>query len=179
MGSGDNVPQAPRSARWHLEGVRALHIRWDDAFASSPAVGQAATQACPLKTASTALCANRFDNKSYPAVKGYEVQRSLVVHCKQDPYDVYIGRPSKWGNPFEVGVDGTREQVIDLYEQWLLEQPDLLAALDELTGKTLGCWCAPRPCHGEVLTRLAVTLTVPDPWDTVVSVVDSSAVPPF
>ncbi|MEU6721661.1 DUF4326 domain-containing protein [Nonomuraea sp. NPDC046802] len=79
----------------------------------------------------------------------------LVVHSKRSHYDVYIGRPSKWGNPFVIGRDGNREQVIARYEQWLTEQPQLLAALHELTGKILGCWCAPRPCHGDVLARLA------------------------
>jgi hypothetical protein len=68
---------------------------------------------------------------------------------------VYIGRPSKWGNPFVIGLDGSREQVVARYEQWLHEQPDLVAALPELTGRVLGCWCAPKPCHGDVLARLA------------------------
>ena len=79
----------------------------------------------------------------------------LVVHCKRAAHDVYIGRPSKWGNPFVIGRDGTRDEVIARYEAWLLEQPELLAALPELAGKTLGCWCAPRACHGDVLARLA------------------------
>jgi hypothetical protein len=91
-----------------------------------------------------------------------------VVHCqgKQpgDGYDVYIGREirrygltaSKWANPYKVGRrDGTREEVIVKYEHWLLSQPDLMAALPELTGKVLGCWCTPKPCHGDVLVRLA------------------------
>jgi hypothetical protein len=79
---------------------------------------------------------------------------SLVVHCKREPFDVYIGRPSKWGNPFPV-VEHTREGAIELYEEWLLNNPVLLAALLELKGKILGCWCAPKPCHGDVLARLA------------------------
>ena len=79
----------------------------------------------------------------------------LVVHCKRAAHDVYIGRPSKWGNPFVIGRDGTRDDVIARYEAWLLEQPELVAALPELAGKTLGCWCAPRACHGDVLARLA------------------------
>ena len=79
----------------------------------------------------------------------------LVVHCKRAAHDVYIGRPSKWGNPFVIGRDGTRDHVIARYEAWLLEQPELVAALPELAGKTLGCWCAPRACHGDVLARLA------------------------
>ncbi len=78
-----------------------------------------------------------------------------VVHYKRARYDVYTGRPSKWGNPFQIGRDGTRAQVIARYERWLETQPELLAALPELQGMTLGCWCAPAPCHGEVLARLA------------------------
>ena len=79
----------------------------------------------------------------------------VVVHCKRAAHDVYIGRPSKWGNPFVIGRDGTRDEVIARYEAWLLEQPELVDALPELAGKTLGCWCAPRACHGDVLARLA------------------------
>jgi Domain of unknown function (DUF4326) len=78
-----------------------------------------------------------------------------VVHCKRKAFDIYIGRPSKWGNPFVIGKDGTRVQVIEKYEAWLRTQPDLLAALPELRGKVLGCWCSPQACHGDVLVRLA------------------------
>jgi len=77
-----------------------------------------------------------------------------VVHCKKEPYDVYIGRRSKWGNPFEIGKDGTREQVIDKYREYILNKPELLADLHELDGKILGCWCKPSPCHGDVLVEL-------------------------
>ena len=82
-----------------------------------------------------------------------------VVHCKRDRYDVYIGRPSKWGNPFAIGRDGTRAQVIARYERWVRSQPELIAALPELEGETLGCWCAPKGCHGDVLARLAAEHT--------------------
>jgi len=78
-----------------------------------------------------------------------------VVHCKRQPYDVYIGRPSRWGNPFEIGKDGTREEVIEKYRAWIVEQPELMAALPELRGKVLGCWCAPKSCHGDILVELA------------------------
>jgi len=80
-----------------------------------------------------------------------------------EPYDVYIGRanPRKglkqsiWHNPFKEGRDGTREEVIERFERHLLEErPDLIERLPELKGKTLGCWCAPEPCHGEVLLKL-------------------------
>jgi hypothetical protein len=82
-----------------------------------------------------------------------------VVHCKKAPHDVYIGRPSKWGNPFPIGKDGTRAQVIAKYEKWLRTNPSLMADLHELRGKTLGCWCSPLACHGDVLVRLAAEST--------------------
>jgi hypothetical protein len=78
-----------------------------------------------------------------------------VVHCKVEPYDVYIGRGSKWGNPFKIGPDGTREEVIFKYCEYIAKQPDLLAAVHELRGKTIACWCAPKACHGHVLAELA------------------------
>lgn len=80
---------------------------------------------------------------------------TTVVHCKRAAHDVYIGRPSKWGNPFVIGKDGDRETVLRKYREWIRTQPDLLAALPELKGKTLGCWCKPRACHGDVLAELA------------------------
>lgn len=80
--------------------------------------------------------------------------KTKVVNCKKESYDVYIGRQSKWGNPFVLGQDGTREEVIAKYEVWIQTQPKLLKALPELKGKTLGCWCAPLPCHGDVLVKL-------------------------
>lgn len=80
----------------------------------------------------------------------------MVVNVKDSEYDVYIGRPSVWGNPFVVGRDGSRRTVIDLYRQWLLERPGLVErARRELVGKRLGCFCAPLPCHGDVLMEIA------------------------
>jgi hypothetical protein len=78
-----------------------------------------------------------------------------VVHCKKEKYDVYIGRPSKWGNPFEKGKDGTRAEVVKKYGEWILTQPDLLKDLHTLRNKTLGCWCYPKLCHGDVLKELS------------------------
>jgi len=78
-----------------------------------------------------------------------------VVHCKREPYDVYIGRPSVWGNPYAIGNDGDRAEVIAKFERYLVNNPRLLARVGELKGKTLGCWCAPKACHGEVLARYA------------------------
>ncbi len=77
-----------------------------------------------------------------------------VVHCKRDKYDVYIGRGSKWGNPFHIGHDGDRVQVIEKYKTYILNKPELLACLPELDGKVLGCYCKPLACHGDVLAKL-------------------------
>ena len=73
----------------------------------------------------------------------------------------YIGRPSRWGNPFS-HKDGTlaafkvasREEAVASYEEWILTQPELLADLEELRDKVLVCWCHPKACHGHVLARL-------------------------
>jgi hypothetical protein len=78
------------------------------------------------------------------------------------PNSVYVGGwtwqiriSSKWHNPFRIGRDGTREVVIARYRVWLAQQPELLAALLELRGKDLVCWCAPERCHADVLLELA------------------------
>ena len=49
-----------------------------------------------------------------------------VVHCKHAKYDVYIGRPSPWGNPFEIGKDGNRQEVVEKYATWIFTQPLLI-----------------------------------------------------
>jgi hypothetical protein len=77
-----------------------------------------------------------------------------IVHCQRESYDVYIGRGSKWGNPYKIGVDGTRSEVIEKYRNYILDNQELLNDLPELKGKTLGCWCYPKRCHGEVLLEL-------------------------
>ena len=65
---------------------------------------------------------------------------------------VYIGRPSKWGNPFVIGKDGDRDEVIEKYKAWLLSDiAKIEIAKRELAGKDLVCFCAPKPCHGDVL----------------------------
>lgn len=77
-----------------------------------------------------------------------------VVHCKKEQYDVYIGRPSKWGNPFKIGEDGDRDEVIKKYHMWIIKQPELMSFLHELDNKVLGCFCRPKVCHGDVLVYL-------------------------
>lgn len=86
-----------------------------------------------------------------------------VGHVLKDMCTLYIGRVnlhydlehSKWANPFKIGPrDGDRHAVIEKYRQYILNTPELYDALGELQGHTLGCWCAPERCHGDVLIEL-------------------------
>ena len=97
------------------------------------------------------------------------IEQCKVVHCKKDSYDVYIGRPSKWGNPFTHIKDNktiakhvvdNREQAVESYRDWITngEGKHLLKDLHQLKGKTLGCWCKPQSCHGDVLKELVSEL---------------------
>jgi hypothetical protein len=68
---------------------------------------------------------------------------------------VYIGRPSLWGNPFVIGRDGDRKEVIQRYRAYILSKPELLSLAKELLrGKDLVCFCSPEPCHGDVLLEI-------------------------
>ena len=83
-----------------------------------------------------------------------------VVHCKRDKYDVLICRPSKWGNPYshkegtlaEFKVD-TREESIQKYEEYLLNNEKLMLSLHELKYKKIACFCKPKSCHGDILKK--------------------------
>ena len=74
------------------------------------------------------------------------------------PDNVYVGRacrayhkPSFWQNPFRISANCTREQAISRYELYLRTNTKMMNKLFELSGKTLGCWCAPLKCHGNAL----------------------------
>jgi hypothetical protein len=83
---------------------------------------------------------------------------TTVVHMRDwergDPNYVYIGRGGKWGNPFRIGGGTDRARAIELFRNWIVKQPKLMAALPELRGKRLVCYCHPLPCHGDVLAEL-------------------------
>jgi hypothetical protein len=82
-----------------------------------------------------------------------------VVHCKKAPKGsfVYIGRPSLLGNPYALpdpSDDAMRAKVIGQYKEWFesrLVENSFREAVEAVRGKDLGCWCAPRPCHGDVI----------------------------
>ena len=75
---------------------------------------------------------------------------------------VYVGRPTKWGNPFSHLPNTlakfqvkTRDDAVDAYRSWVVTQPELLSSLEELRGRDLVCWCAPKRCHADVLLELS------------------------
>lgn len=78
-----------------------------------------------------------------------------IVHCKKEKFDIYIGRPSILGNPFEIGKHGNREDVIKKYKIYfydkLIKDNNFWRRVWECKGKTLGCWCKPQACHGDII----------------------------
>jgi hypothetical protein len=84
---------------------------------------------------------------------------TTTVHIREvdltDSDVVRIDRRSVWGNPHKMASDGSnRAEVIEAFREYILTRHDLLGYLDELRGKRLACWCAPLPCHGDVLIEL-------------------------
>lgn len=85
--------------------------------------------------------------------------KARAVNMKNSRYDIKCGRPGPWGNPYRIGPDGDRSQVIAKHKahiQRRIESGDLkMEQLAALSGKRLGCWCKPSPCHADHLARLA------------------------
>lgn len=82
----------------------------------------------------------------------------LVVNKYKDSFDIYIGRGSVYGNPFVIGKDGTREEVIAEYKHYLwrlfCDGDVTKEQILELSGKKLGCFCKPQACHGDMIVKL-------------------------
>jgi hypothetical protein len=82
-----------------------------------------------------------------------------VVNKNQAEFDVYIGRPSIFGNPFVIGRDGDREAVIRQYRAYFLTRvatdTQFRRAVLALQGKRLGCYCKPLACHGDIIAEWA------------------------
>jgi len=83
-----------------------------------------------------------------------EGREGKVVNCKYENYDVYIGRGSIWGNPYKIGVDGNRKDVIFMCEKYIRSNHQLLKRINELEGKILGCHCKPKACHGDIYIKI-------------------------
>lgn len=88
----------------------------------------------------------------------------VVVNKKSQAYDVYIGRGSKWGNPFRIDYSTgyTRDKVIEMYREYMLqcisEGHFTFDDFRELANKKLGCYCYPNNCHGNVLVEIFNTI---------------------
>lgn len=87
-----------------------------------------------------------------------------VVNCTREKYDVYIGRPGKWANPFMLEgykekcdskfIVSSRREALEKYMEWFFNQPKLMEeSKKELKDKILGCWCKPDLCHGDFLVQ--------------------------
>lgn len=77
------------------------------------------------------------------------------MNINTEEHEVYIGRASKYGNPYKIGRDGTRMEVIEKYKEWLLGNKELMADIvEELDGKILGCHCKPHRCHGDIIVKI-------------------------
>ena len=83
-----------------------------------------------------------------------EIKVPRVVNMRREACTVTIARPSQWGNPRRMASEQERIEVIHRYHKWVITQPQLILALPKLRGETLGCYCKPKPCHGDVLVRL-------------------------
>jgi hypothetical protein len=88
----------------------------------------------------------------------------MVVHCMRADYDVYCGRGKcpktgkvgEWGNPYVIGPDGDRKEVIAKFIDLASSRPEVIEKIKrELKGKVLGCWCVPQDCHCYFLARVA------------------------
>ena len=78
-----------------------------------------------------------------------------VVHKSREPFTHYIGRPSIFGNPFVTGRDGTRDEVIRKFDMWARTDPKVMRAIEALPyDAVLGCFCAPKTCHGDMIVNL-------------------------
>lgn len=96
-----------------------------------------------------------------PMTKPIRVQLSRRKGWRMPPNTVKVARPTKWGNPFRVGIDGTRGECVDQFKQYLAVNPASYRTeriKDQLRGKNLACFCRPGdPCHADVLLEIANT----------------------
>lgn len=76
------------------------------------------------------------------------------IHEPVESNDVYIGRGSKWGNPFVIGKDGDRNLVINKYIEYFDNNDELKKDIEELKDKNLVCYCSPKACHGDYLLKI-------------------------
>lgn len=94
-----------------------------------------------------------------------QTARTLVVNIKHDDYDINIGRSDRhrgldrsiFANPYPITNKRTRQQSMEMYRKWFYNMIEcdesFKHAVDTLRGKRLGCWCHPKPCHGDIIVE--------------------------
>lgn len=90
------------------------------------------------------------------------IQRRRTKGWRMPPGAIYVGRSTKWGNPFRVGIDGSAAECVEQYAERIAgniwTEPNARSIREELAGEDLACWCSlDQPCHADVLLRLANT----------------------
>lgn len=85
-----------------------------------------------------------------------------VVNTKHNEYDIYIGRGTKYGNPFRIGVDGNRKEVLEKFRNYLNENIQLQKDVMKLKGLILGCHCSPLDCHGDIIAEFIENRVIHD-----------------
>jgi len=81
---------------------------------------------------------------------------TTVVNIKHEIADEYIGRPSMFGNPFQIGYDGDRKEVIKKYNDLFatkIQDSTFRTKVLQLKDKKLGCFCKPEACHGDIIAH--------------------------
>ena len=86
-----------------------------------------------------------------------------IKNYKKDDY-IYVGRPSKWGNPYSskdsklAELVSDREESLSKYRKYIIENPslvdELISEMNEKLITKLGCWCKPMDCHADILVEL-------------------------
>lgn len=91
-----------------------------------------------------------------------QVQQATVVNIIREKFDAYVGRTglgftSPFGNPFKIGRDGSRQEVVEKYRAYfykrLANDKEFKEQVQMLRGQKLGCFCAPRACHADVIAE--------------------------
>ena len=152
------------------------------------------TTAATAATTATATTANSSSGTKVVSCKVSDIRpgSNNLKEWMEKPNHVYIARKgvvfidgkrfpnqdSIWANPYKIGPDMTREQVIEKYKEYITNrlntEPALKDELMKLNGKELGCWCSPEPCHGDVLLELINTYSKPSIINSVTSAVSTA-----
>lgn len=138
-----------REANPRVRTVRGLHAKWKDSQPTFPPnewTDSERARKASIEAGNTELANKKLDH-------------ALLSWAEAEGHLVMIDRSSDWGNPYVVGQDGSREEVIDAYRSYLMGKKSLLKRLDagELSGKLLVCHCCPEGCHGDVLKAYVST----------------------